>query len=65
MVYNSEREALLRQKRSFFNIVQKAFDPPFILNMYGAIFDGLFKKRVNICCDKISRKSVEKMSNLP
>ena len=48
------REAYECQKCSFFNIVQTAFDPPLVLNMYVAIFfDQLFKKCVNLCRDKI------------
>ena len=37
----------------FFNIVQKAFDPPLRFEHYVAnFFDGFFKKRENICRDK-------------
>ena len=38
---------------------------PFVLDIYVAnLFDGLFKKRVNICRE-IRRKFVETLSNLP
>ena len=45
----------LQNLQVFYNIVQKAFDPPpFVLNiMLQIIFDRLIKKRVNICPDKI------------
>ena len=52
------REALPHHFVCFFNIVQKAFDPPLVLNMYVAkMFDGFFKKRVNVCRDKIRQNN--------
>ena len=61
------RGALPNQIRSFFNLVQKAVDPspPRFEHYVANFFDGFLKKRVNVCRDKIMRKSVETMSNLP
>ena len=42
------------QVQFFFNIVQTAFDPPLVLNIYVANFlEQLLKKCVNVCRDKI------------
>ena len=61
------REAILQEKCSFFNIVQKAFDPPppFRLNIMWWIFwRNLNKVPAATFIDKLTRKSVVKMSNL-
>ena len=50
----------------FFNIVQKARDPPppFVLKIAEQIFfDGYLKKCVNVCRDKVMRKSPSAMEN--
>ena len=52
------RGGIVPQICSFFNIVQKAVDPPapppFVLNIAEQIFfDGFLKKRVNVCRDII------------
>ena len=64
------RGAILHQICSFFEHCSKSlWPPPFVLNiMLQIFFDGFLKKRVNVCrdkIDKIMRKSVETMSNLP
>ena len=63
------REAYECQKCSFFNIVQTAFDPPLVLNMYVAnFFEQLLKKCANVSAtkfDKIMRKSVGKCQTYP
>ena len=42
----------------FLNIVQKAVDPPFVLNIAEQIFfDGFHKKCVNACRDKIQQNN--------
>ena len=51
------REAIKNQKCSFFNIVQTAFDPPLVLNMYVANVFELSKKCVNVCSDKIRQNN--------
>ena len=50
----------------FWTLFKKPLTPsPFVLNMHVAnLFDGLFKKRGNICRE-IRRKFVETLSNLP
>ena len=42
----------------FFNIVQTAFDPPLVLNMYVAnFFERLLKKCVDACHYKIQQNN--------
>ena len=43
----------------FFNIVQKAFDPPPLRfeHHVANFFDGFLKKRVNVCRDKIRQNN--------
>ena len=56
------------QIRSFFEHCSKSRwpPPPFRFEHYGAnFFDGFHKKCVNVCRDKIMRKSVETMTNSP
>jgi len=58
------RDAPRDQIVCFFNIVQRAFDPPPLFEQYVADFSkGLLKKCVNACrdkCVKIVRKSLGK-----
>ena len=63
------REAILQEKCSFFNIVQKAFDPPpHLFEHYVVIFsEGILtkvRKRLSQQFDKITGKSMVKMLNL-
>ena len=47
-------------------LFKKPLTPPLVLNTTEQIlFDGFLKKRVNVCRDKIMRKSVETMTNSP
>ena len=63
------REAIPREKCSFFNIVQKAFDPPplsfehYVVNFSEGILTKV-RRRLTTIIDKITRKSMVKMSNL-
>ena len=68
------REAIVQEKCSFFNIVQKAFDPPpprpphsfehYVVNFSEGILTKVRKRLSQQNIDKITHKSMVKMSIL-